>query len=86
VASIVLGLVLGLRNISLQDSLRNRINTIPVRIPNANESVIGHIKGEPPQRREFSFVIDERLGFPDGVEKAMIVANGKSTLKWVMID
>ncbi|KAA1078996.1 hypothetical protein PGTUg99_019718 [Puccinia graminis f. sp. tritici] len=77
VASIVLGLVLGLRNISLQDNLRNRINTIPVRIPNANESVIGHIKGEPPQKREFSFVIDERLGFPDGVEKAMIVANGQ---------
>jgi xanthosine utilization system XapX-like protein len=77
VASIVIGLVLGLRNISLQDRLRNRINTIPVRVPNFNESIIGHIKGEPPQKREFFFVIDERLGSPDGVEKAMIVANGE---------
>ncbi|PLW31310.1 hypothetical protein PCASD_13645 [Puccinia coronata f. sp. avenae] len=77
VASIVIGLVLGLRNISLQDRLRNRINTIPVRVPNFNESIIGHIKGEPPQKREFFFVIDERLGSPDGVEKAMIVANGQ---------
>ncbi|KAI7957288.1 hypothetical protein MJO28_004383 [Puccinia striiformis f. sp. tritici] len=77
VASIVIGLVLGLRNVSLQDKLRNRINTIPVRIPNFNESIVGHIKGQPPQRREFFFVIDERLGFPDEVEKAMIVANGQ---------
>ncbi|WAQ83329.1 hypothetical protein PtA15_3A698 [Puccinia triticina] len=77
VASIVIGLVLGLRNISLQDDLRNRINTIPVRVPNSNESFIGHIKGQPPQKREFFFVIDERLGSPDGVEKAMIVANGQ---------
>ncbi|MBW0466134.1 hypothetical protein O181_005849 [Austropuccinia psidii MF-1] len=77
IATLVVGLVIGFRNVSLQDKLHGRINTTPVRTPEKEESLLGHIKGEPPQTREVLFVVDERLGSPDGFEKHMFVVNGQ---------
>ncbi|KAG0143863.1 hypothetical protein CROQUDRAFT_48195 [Cronartium quercuum f. sp. fusiforme G11] len=76
-AALIAALVVGLRNANIVAEKRNRINTTPVRTPLEKEAIVGLIINQPPQTREYTFVIDERLGKPDGYEKDMLVVNGQ---------
>lgn len=76
IGALIAALVVGLRNANLQEDRRNKINATPVNIPTEKQAIVGSIKDQPAQKREFSFVIDERLGKPDGYEKDMLVVNG----------
>ncbi|EGG05845.1 multi-copper oxidase laccase-like protein [Melampsora larici-populina 98AG31] len=77
IAALVAAIIIGLRNAAIQEERRNRINSTPVITPTEKQSIVGTIRGERAQTRQFDFVIDERLGKPDGFEKDMLVVNGQ---------
>ena len=39
--------------------------------------MLGAVAGQPPQTRTYDFVVEERLGAPDGTQKLMLVVNGQ---------
>ncbi|CAH7689888.1 multi-copper oxidase laccase-like protein [Phakopsora pachyrhizi] len=76
---ILIAIFLGVssKKIADQDELHNRKEALEVGKTPYWKSANGGIKGQPTQRREFTFIIDDSLGNPDGVEKEMLVVNGE---------
>ncbi|KAI0649905.1 multicopper oxidase-domain-containing protein [Trametes meyenii] len=48
-----------------------------VTAPDASAAFLSGLAGEPPTTRTYQFVVEERRGAPDGVEKRMLVVNGQ---------
>ena len=67
--------------------LVSRSNLYPrstVVAPPVSNFVLNGLKGQPPQTRNYNFVISELTGAPDGFSKPMLVVNGKSTVNFIM--